>query len=121
MLTISDIVHAAILAVPVTLIVIMATRLFKIIVVNSSELNYNKADVVSVTSHFEGLFPMDMVMFHGRIFKRGTKIRLVTLGHKSYEGKLIGQNHRNIVCILTEDFVVAHSLDNISEISVIEA
>ncbi len=117
MFTFEEIFFAAVLAFFVTWILLKISKLFKVIVVNSSELNYTEHDFQAVFSRCCHLFPMDFVLFKGQTYRRGMRVKLITLTNKTYVGRLIGQNKENIVCVLTGSVVVAHSLDNILELS----
>ena len=66
------------------------------------------------------LFPIDVLSFKGREFKRGMKIRVTTIQKNIIEGEFIGLNQVNLVCIKTDNQIIAHQLEKIAEISVAE-
>ncbi|MBS4959828.1 MAG: hypothetical protein KHZ62_03285 [Clostridiales bacterium] len=67
------------------------------------------------------LFPIDTVTFDGESFTRGMKIRVTTFQEKVFEGRLIGKNNKNVICVLNGHNIIAHSLNKISHIDFIES
>lgn len=63
------------------------------------------------------LFPIAVLSFRGKEFARGTQIRVVTVQQKVIIGELIGLNRSNLVCIKTENQLVAHQLEKIAEVT----
>jgi hypothetical protein len=62
------------------------------------------------------IYPTDTFDFQGQTFTRGMYVRLVTLQNKSFEGEFIGISKDNMLCIATQDVVVAHQISNIREL-----
>lgn len=63
------------------------------------------------------LFPIDVLSFKGREFKRGMKIRVTTIQKNIIEGEFIGLNKVDLVCIKTKNQIIAHQLEKIEEIT----
>ena len=61
-----------------------------------------------------------MVQFNGETYKRGMKLKIITLQKKSFEGEFIGCNERNMLCILTNKYIIAHEITNIQEIEILD-
>lgn len=73
-------------------------------------------DVVQVYEKCKELFPIQIVIFDGKEFSRGMKVKITTMQHKVIEGELIGMNHVNLVCIRANNQIIAHQLEKVIEI-----
>ena len=56
------------------------------------------------------LFPIDVLSFKGKEFKRGMQIRITTIQQNVIVGEFIGLNRVNLVCIKTGNKIIAHQL-----------
>lgn len=63
------------------------------------------------------LFPIDVLFFQGKEFKRGTQIRVTTQQKNVIIGEFIGLNRVNLVCIKTGNQIIAHQLEKIAEVT----
>ena len=67
------------------------------------------------------LFPIDVLSFKGREFKRGTQIRVTTIQNNTIVGEFIGLSYANLVCIRTvNNKIIAHQLEKIEEVTIAE-
>ena len=66
------------------------------------------------------LFPIDVLSFKGREFKRGTQIRVTTTQRNIIIGEFIGINRVNLVCIKTGNQIIAHQLEKIADVTTTE-
>ena len=66
------------------------------------------------------LFPVDVLAFKGREFKRGAQIKVTTIQKNIIIGEFIGLNHVNLVCIKTGNQIIAHQLEKIAEVTMAE-
>ena len=66
------------------------------------------------------LFPIDVLSFRGKEFKRGTKIRVTTIQNNTIIGEFIGLSYANLVCIKTGNQIIAHQLEKIAEVTTAE-
>lgn len=66
------------------------------------------------------LFPIDVLSFKGREFKRGMQIRVITIQKNTIVGEFIGLNRVNLVCIKTGNQIIAHQLEKIEEVTIVE-
>ena len=57
------------------------------------------------------LFPIDVLSFKGKEFKRGMQIRITTIQQNVIVGEFIGLNRVNLVCIKTGNKIIAHQLE----------
>ena len=114
-LTFEEIVYSALLAFCVTWFV---NNIIKIRLIFKSMTNINK-DVVNVMNRCYSLFPIDKLEFHGITFTRGMKIKITTTTNSNIEGEFIGKNTKNMVCIKTQKYIIAHELNNIADIKIL--
>ncbi len=120
-LSMSDILYVALLAFVITWVIQNISKNFKLIITKPAEINYNQTDVNKIIQRCYGLFPRDIISFQGKTFKRGMNVRITTNQKKIFEGRLIGQNSENMLCVLTNKYVVAQDIENIDEIIIIES
>ena len=66
------------------------------------------------------LFPIDVLAFKGREFKRGTQIRVTTIQNNTIIGEFIGLSYANLVCIKTGNQIIAHQLEKIADVTMAE-
>ena len=63
------------------------------------------------------LFPIDVLSFKGKEFKRVMQIRITTIQQNVIVGEFIGLNRVNLVCIKTGNKIIAHQLEKIAEVT----
>lgn len=119
-LTPGDIIFAAIAALCLTLIIRNFVRMHRILSKAMGSAAPGKEDLKMVLERCYAIFPLERFSFHGQTFRRGMKIKITTLQNKIFEGELIGFNTKNMVCIMTSRLIVAHELQNIREIVLLE-
>jgi len=115
-----DILYAAILALFITWMITGIMKNFRIVITKPTEFVYPPEEVKKILQRCYMLFPKEIILFHGRTYRRGMIVRIVTTQQKVIQGQLIGQNNDNMVCVLTDRHVVAHDLGHIEEIAQIE-
>jgi hypothetical protein len=120
-ISLTDILYAAVLAFIITWLIRSMMRI-RVILSTLSESNpiSNKEDIKAIVERCYYLFPMDKIQFHGREFKRGMKIKIVTLQNKIFTGEFIGGNNKNMLCIKTSKNIIAHDITNITEITALD-
>lgn len=118
-LTITDVLWAAAGAYILTTLILWVTRA-KNMRPNDIVSEGKTMDLAAVMAKCKELFPIDTIYFHGRVFRRGMRIKITTLQHKVIEGELIGKNKVDQVCIRTRNHIVAHEIDKIEDISLLE-
>jgi len=62
------------------------------------------------------LFPIDSLDWDGTTFRRGHILRIITSNSTAIEGEFIGLNNEDMVCLVTNDSVIAQEINTISEI-----
>ena len=78
-------------------------------------MDYKIVDLERLMAKCRELFPIDTVYFQGRVFHRGMKIRITTIQKKEMEGELIGKSKMDLLCIRTQNQIIAHDLDKIEQ------
>lgn len=120
-ITYEEVVYGAILALCLTVMIKNFIRVRQILK-NAKELaqKTQSAELGSVMSRCYSMFPIDEIMFHGNKFTRGMRVKITTIANTYFEGEFIGGNEKNMLCIKTNKYIIAHELKNISDITVIE-
>ncbi|MGN1317634.1 MAG: hypothetical protein ACI4VF_01360 [Lachnospirales bacterium] len=112
-----EILYAAILALCLTIIVNNMLKVRQIFV-NAKKLAQSKGalDVNNIMSKCYKMFPISEISFQGRKYTRGMKIKITTTANTNFEGEFIGGNEKNMLCIKTNKYIIAHELSNIIQI-----
>ncbi|HBF65021.1 MAG TPA: hypothetical protein DDW34_03780 [Clostridium sp.] len=111
------------LAACIAYIIFSAIRLFQRLFGKQEEefsFKVKNMDMVEVYEKCKELFPIQSLTFHGREFTRGMRIKVTTIQKKIIEGELIGINRINLICIRTHNQIVAHQIEKIEEIIILE-
>lgn len=119
LITSEDIIYAALGALLIVWIIRFVMKINKIIRAPLSLLDQSE-ELRQVLQRCYKLFPKEMVQFNGETYKRGMKLKIVTLQEKSFEGEFIGCNERNMLCILTNRYIIAHEITNIQQIEILD-
>ncbi|NLK37899.1 MAG: hypothetical protein GX299_07435 [Epulopiscium sp.] len=78
-------------------------------------------DIASVMAKCKELFPIDIIYFHGQEFRRGMKVKIITIQKKVIEGELIGKNKVDLVCVKTQNHIIAHEIEKIEDMMILES
>lgn len=62
------------------------------------------------------MFPKEVIMFKGTIYKRGMVIKITTIHKKIYEGEFIGFNGKDMICVITKNAIVTTNIKNLKDI-----
>jgi len=112
--TLQEIIISAILAFFVTLVII---KVWEYLLLRRKLLSsYQTNDIKRILQRCYRLFPTDIIQFNGTTFHRGMKIHVTTSQMKDIEGQLIGLSKENMICILTNKYIIAHELNKIRDI-----
>lgn len=114
-LTGKEIIYAAILAFCLTWFISNAIKIQSVFKTAATFANAHK-DITAVMDRCYTLFPLDKVIFKGQTFTRGMRVRVTTTTNTDFEGELIGGNNKNMVCIKTSKYIIAHEIQNIQSI-----
>ncbi len=119
-ITYGDILYAAVLAFFVTWLLRSFIRFVRMFKTPINEFGYTAKDIKQILQRCYKLFPVDVINFHGVTYKRGMRIKIITMQKKIFEGEFIGLNEKDMVCILTKKYIIAHEINNIEEIQIID-
>lgn len=118
-LTIYDWIFTAIVAYFVTSMILNITNFIKGIKRMKHRqmisMDYRIVDFEKLLSKCRELFPIDTVYFHGRIFHSGMRVKITTMQKTIIIGEIIGKNKMDLLCIKTQNQIIAHALDKIEE------
>jgi len=114
--TLQEIIIAAVLAFAVTAVIIHIGERLASYRKQSALSNYPARDIGKIIQRCYRLFPNDIIQFNGATFRRGMKVHVTTNQMKNFEGQLIGLSKENMICILTNKYIIAHELNKIRDI-----
>ena len=77
----------------------------------------NEAERIAVIKQCRSMFPLETVNFRGKVFTTGMKVRITTFQKRIIEGEIIGKNDKDILCIMTNQHIIAHELNKIEDIT----
>lgn len=120
LLTVGDVLYCAVAAFFITWIILRVSKIFRFFTVSLKMVDYEAGDINRIIQKCCQLFPNETVLFHGKKFTRGMIVKVTTRAEKTFEGKLIGLNNENIICVLTKNHIAADILDNIADIVAVE-
>lgn len=116
-ITIEEIVYAALLALCITVMIRNFLRV-KDIFSNARKLAEGDGalDVSNIMKRCYAMFPISEIDFKGTKYTRGMKIKITTTANTNFEGEFIGGNEKNMLCIKTNKYIIAHEISNIRHI-----
>ena len=119
LLTLGDVLFAAVLALPLMwlarFVIRFATRMLR----RSIRLEAGPEELAMLLESCRRMFPIEKVSFRGRTFRRGMTVRITLEREESFEGELIGMNDDNVVCVVSSEVVAADRLDNLVDMAVV--
>ena len=114
--TLQQIVISAFLAFIITIFLIYIREIFISTRKRSVLSNYHAKDMGKILQRCYRLFPTDIIQFNGSTFHRGMKVHVTTIQMKDFEGQLIGLSKENMICVLTNKYIIAQELSKIQDI-----
>lgn len=78
-------------------------------------MDYKVMDIEKIMAKCHELFPIDTVYFKGKAFHSGMRVRITTIQQKVFEGEIIGKSKMDLLCIRTQNQIIAHDLDKIEQ------
>ena len=89
----------------------------RIFVTRTSEIQFNPDQLANVLENCYRTFPIDFFSFKGATYRRGTPVRITTNRQTTIEGQFIGTNQAEMLCVMTNNSVIAQEIGTISEIT----
>ena len=116
LLKMEDVMLAAALAAVFTWVINRFIEFMQASKSNAKYSDYRIKDMEKILQKCYDLFPKEILQFDGEIYRRGMKVRIITSQNKIFEGKFLGLNNDNMICLMTRKFIIAHAVKNIDEI-----
>lgn len=115
------VLFAAVLAFILTSLMMKIGQLHQIKKKSQSISEGKFMDISAVMTKCRELFPIDTIYFHGKEFHRGMRVKIITIQNKVIEGELIGKNKVDLVCVRTQNHIIAHEIEKIEDIMVLDS
>jgi len=112
-ITMQDFIISALLAFIVTAVIIYIWEKKLIKFKRPKLTNYNARDINKILQRCYRLFPTDIIQFRGETFHRGMKVHITTDQKKFFEGQLIGLSKENMICVITNRYIIAQDLSKV--------
>ena len=88
----------------------------RIFITRSSEIKFHPEQIENVLQSCYRTFPVNCLSFNGTTYSRGMSIRITTDKKTIIEGQFIGTNYHEMLCLVTDDCIVAQEIGTILEI-----
>ncbi|MCL2203637.1 MAG: hypothetical protein FWB88_06830 [Defluviitaleaceae bacterium] len=118
-LTVDDLINAVFWAVVIVIVIRLMGWMLRSLIARTRYINFDPARLEEVRKRCSRLFPIENLQFDGTTFKRGTIIRIITRQQAAIEGEFLGTNMNNMLCLVTNQSVIAQELTAIETIQVI--
>ena len=120
-INLTDVVFAAFFAGVIVLIIRVAGRMFHALITRSVVIslgvhNLDPEERESLMQRIYNHFPIETLKWDGTTFWRGSILRVVNDKDETFEGQFIGLNEDNMVCLFTNDSVIAQQMKSITDI-----
>lgn len=80
------------------------------------EIRRQMEEAKRVISEYHNLYPIEKIEFKGKTFRRGMPVRMILRNKKTFVGNFVGGNSKNMVCIITPDFIITQEISCIEEL-----
>lgn len=115
-----DFLFAAAAALLITQMVIRFQKIREIIKNQTISTDGKGIDLSAVMQKCKAMFPIETVIFHGKTFHMGMQVRITTTHKRVIEGRLVGKNNMEVLCVITSRYIIAHEIEQIEEIAILE-
>lgn len=113
LITLEQFIFCAVLAFFLTLVYLYISKRIGNGKENDLERQYGLKEIEDILKRCYLLFPTDNLEIEGNIIKRGMRIRIITNQNKIFEGRFLGANDDEMLCLMTRKFIIAHAIQNI--------
>ncbi len=83
---------------------------------NNGAKTWGQVDMEQILARCHEMFPIDTVSFGDAEFKSGMQVRITTVKKNTFEGQLIGKNKIDMICVLTNNQIIAQRMEKIIQI-----
>jgi len=117
-LTQNDLIFALAGAAVIFLIYKVLSAAIRVFIHRAFERRFNPEQIETVLENCYRSFPIDNFSFGGATFHRGASVRITTHRKIVIEGQFIGTNQSDLVCLVTDNSVIAQEIGAIMEMQV---
>lgn len=100
----------------ISLFILLIIKAFSLYRKLSKECEYPLDVFKNMVKDFYLMFPKEVIMFKGTIYKRGMVIKITTIHKKIYEGEFVGFNGKDMICVITKNAIVTTNIKNLKDI-----
>ncbi|MCL2188374.1 MAG: hypothetical protein FWC16_07685 [Defluviitaleaceae bacterium] len=118
-LYVDDLISAAFWAAVIVVLIRLIGWAFRMLISHTRHIAFDPAKLEEVRKSCKHLFPIENLKFNGTTFKRGTIVRVITRKQDSIEGEFLGTNGNNMMCLVTQESIIAQELHAIETIQAI--
>jgi len=119
-LTWVDVLFAAGVALTVTSMYQFFQKIFHLQFSSGTVFEFNPRNMEEMLARCNELFPIDFFRFNDTTFRRGMQVKLVLMGQGEFVGKFIGANERDMVCVVSNNKMVAKEIHTITDMYPVE-
>lgn len=100
----------------ISLFILIIIKSFGLYLKLSKECEYPLDVFKNMVKDFYLMFPKEIIMFKGNIYKRGMVVKITTIHKKIYEGEFVGFNGKDMICVITKNAIVTTNIKNLKDI-----
>ena len=120
-ITIDNVLLAAFWATIIVFILRVGSRMFQRIITRTTVFmlrpsQMNAEELETLMQNCYQLFPVEHLKWEGVTFRRGNTLRIKTTTSAAIEGQFIGLNGDNMLCLMTDNSVIAQEMGTIEDI-----
>ena len=116
-LTQYDIIFAVVGAAAIFILIKLVSAAVRFIINSAREISFDPTQIDNVLENCYRTFPIDSFSFNGATIRRGIFVRITTTRQATFEGRFIGINRADMVCLMTENKIIAQEINAIAEIN----
>ena len=119
-LSTQDILFAAFISLILTILVLGVMRMVRLFnAIRKIDYESDSEELDFIMQSCYRMFPDASMDYGEKTLKRGCIVRVTTHSNQVFEGRFVGKNKENVICILTRKNIVAHQLADTADITVL--
>ena len=115
-LTQNDVIFAVVGAIIIFAFYRLISGALRMFITRTSEISFHPDQQANILENCYRTFPIESFSFGGATFRRGAPVRITTTRQTTIEGKFIGTNQAEMICLMTDTSVIAQEIGAILEI-----
>lgn len=80
-------------------------------------MTWGEVDMANVMQRCHEMFPIQTMLFQGKEFRSGMRVRVTTIKDSVIEGEFVGMNKIQMICIRTEKQIIAQQLEKVHDMT----